>query len=56
MRKFMCIAIMALTMTFASCGNDSKATDSVVTDSITDSVVTYVVPQAATEVIADSVK
>ena len=52
MRKFLSIAIMALAMTFASCGNDSKATDSVVaTDSISDSVATCIVPQAATEVI-----
>lgn len=54
MRKFMSIAFMALAMTFASCGSDSKATDSTVavaTDSISDSVATCIVPQAATEVI-----
>lgn len=51
MRKFLSIAVMALAMTFTSCGNDSKAIDSVATDSISDSVATCVVPQAATEVI-----
>lgn len=52
MRKFLSIAVMALAMAFASCGSDSKATDSkVATDSIADSVATCVVPQAATEVI-----
>lgn len=51
MRKFLSIAIMALAMTFVSCGKNAESNERVATDSITDTVATAVVPQAATEVI-----
>ena len=51
MRKFMNIAIMALVMTFASCGKTVDSNERVATDSISESVATCVVPQAATEII-----
>lgn len=51
MRKFLSIAIMALAMTFASCGKSVESNERVATDSIADSVATCVVPAAATEVL-----
>lgn len=51
MRKFLSIAVMALAMTFASCGKTVESNERVATDSIADNVATCVVPQAATEVI-----
>lgn len=51
MRKFFSTAIVALAMTFASCGKNVESNERVATDSISDSVATAIVPQAATEVL-----
>ena len=51
MKKFLSIVLMALVMTFASCGKTAESNERVATDSISEDVATCVVPQAATEVL-----